>query len=361
MKIVTYRFKLSKKATFFSVFALCLIFNLSVKGQDFENFLAAGKEDGSRYIGNYMEPVYKGLISNLNNGWYHSGKTHKKWGFDITINASASFVPEEDKTFVFNNSDYNYLELQSGSSSANMPTVMGATSTERIVVNNRDVNGNIIPNEFLPAFETLDGIEDELPTEAAVPSPMVQAGLGLPGKTDLKVRFVPNVGNDEIDFNLVGVGLQHNLMQYFIKPEKVPVFDLSVLAAFTSSTTVYTPDDNQYGTNQETTIKINAYTAQLIGNLDFKVINFYGGIGYASGDADTKVKGTYTYNIVDASGNPIGGSLTVEDPIDISYKVDSQIKATLGMRLNIAWFKIFADYSIQEYNALNAGVAFSFR
>ncbi len=35
--------------------------------------------------------------------------------------------------------------------------------------------------------------------------------------------------------------------------------------------------------------------------------------------------------------------------------------ASLGTRINIAFFKIFGEYTIQEYNTITAGIAFSFR
>jgi hypothetical protein len=190
---------------------------------------------------------------------------------------------------------------------------------------------------------------------------MIQVGLGLPTKTDIKLRFVPSVGSDDVTFNLFGIGLQHNLLQHFLVADKIPVIDLSILAAYTTSTTEFTPKDSSFGTNQETTIKINAYTAQLVANANLKIISFYAGLGYVAGDASTKVKGNYNFNILDSGGNQTGDSLSITDPIAIDYKMDSGVKATLGARLNLAWFKFFADYSIQEYNTLNLGVAFSFR
>jgi len=39
----------------------------------------------------------------------------------------------------------------------------------------------------------------------------------------------------------------------------------------------------------------------------------------------------------------------------------SGVRATVGTRLSLGFFKIFADYTIQEYNTLAAGIAFSFR
>lgn len=312
------------------------------------------------------------MVQNLNSGWYHTGKTHKKYGFDFTINATASFVPDNKKRFLFRNSDYNVLELASGNSQEYLPTVMGQTTNKQIDVKiPLDASGNIIPpgSGIIPTsykvarFDALDGIEDELPV-AAVPSPMIQIGFGLPSKTDFKVRFVPTIGSDEVKFNLIGIGLQHNILQYF-KLDKVTPFDLSVLGAFTTSTTTYTPKDGTIpGRNQETTFKINAYTIQVVGNVDLKVINFYAGLGYSSGNSSVLVKGTYEfqYDVKDVFGtviNTINEEIT--DPINIHYKMSKQLKATLGMRLNLSVVKLFADYSFQDYGTLNAGVAISFK
>lgn len=351
---------------------LFFILSNSSNAQSFDHILIAGKQDASNYLENYLEPVLGGLVQNLNSGWYHTGKTHKKYGFDITINATASFVPDTKKTFLFKNSDYTVLQLASGNSQENLPTVMGQTTTEKIdVVIPLDALGNVIPlgSSITPtsfkvaSFDALDGIEDNLPV-AAVPSPMIQVGFGLPSKTDVKLRFVPKVGSDGVDFSLFGLGLQHNLLQYF-KLDKVTPFDLSVLGAFTTSTTTYVPQDNTIsGSNQITTFKINAYSLQLVGNFDLKVINFYAGLGYSAGVAKVIIKGKYNfdYDIKDTLGNVINTvSEEVIDPININYKMNKQLKATVGMRLNIAFFKIFADYSIQDYGTLNTGISFSFK
>jgi len=356
----------------FSLFLFLISITLYTKAQSFDHILAAGKNDASHYLENYLEPVLGGLVQNLNSGWYHSGRTHKKHGFDITINATASFVPDDKKMFLFKNNDYTVLELANGNSQDILPTVMGQTTNQQIDVKiPLDASGNVIPagSSILPTsfkvarFDALNGIEDELPV-AAVPSPMIQVGLGLPSKTDFKLRFIPKVGNDEVTFNLFGIGLQHNLLQYF-KLDKATPFDVSILGAFTTSTTTYIPkNSNIPGTNQETTFRINAYTVQLIGNLDLKFINFYGGLGYSAGSSNVKVKGTYQfdYDIKDTFGTIINTvSDQVTDPINIDYKLNKQLKATIGMRLNIAFFKIFADYSIQDYGTLNAGISLSFK
>lgn len=45
--------------------------------------LASG--DAEKLTEAYINPAMKGLIFGMNNGWYHTAKTHKLLGFDIAI------------------------------------------------------------------------------------------------------------------------------------------------------------------------------------------------------------------------------------------------------------------------------------
>jgi hypothetical protein len=75
------------------------------------------------------------------------------------------------------------------------------------------------------------------------------------------------------------------------------------------------------------------------------------------------MKGDYTltYDIEDGSGNQIETvDETISDPINLDFEANG-MRATLGTRLNLAFFKIFADYTFQEYNTASVGIAFSFR
>jgi hypothetical protein len=58
------------------------------------------------------------------------------------------------------------------------------------------------------------------------------------------------------------------------------------------------------------------------------------------------------------TNNTVTESIT--DPINMDFDT-SGMRATLGARLNIGFFKIFGDYTIKEYNTVSAGIAFSFR
>jgi len=331
------------------------------QAQELESILIAA-EDASKLTEGYINPAMKGLMYSMNGGWYSTAKTHKKLGFDITINANASFVPNADQVFAFIPSDYSFLTLPNGESE--LPTVMSENSAETTV----DVSVPVGDGTFkIASFNMPGGITNDLPLNA-VPSPMVQVGVGLPFRTDVKVRYIPNMNFDNsVEANLIGLGLQHDLTQYLGPIDRLPL-SVSILAAFTNMDVTYFIEDvstidNVSVSNGTAEFKLNTWTVQAIGSLDFKIITFYGSVGYNNGSSSVKLKGDYnlTYDIQDSGGNVLGTvNESVTNPINLNFDANG-VRATIGTRLNLAFFKIFADYTIQEYNTATAGIAFSFR
>ena len=331
------------------------------EAQELESLLLAA-DDASRLTENYMRPVMNGLMYNMNNGWYTTAKTHKKFGFDLTISLNASFVPTEAELFDFVPEDYRFISLPNGENT--LSTVMSTDNSETTV----DVRVPIEGNNFkVGSFEMPGGITEELPINA-VPAPMVQVGIGLPSKTDLKIRYIPELNfDDNVNSQLFGIGLQHDLMQYFGPLKKLPL-NVSLLGAFTNMNVSYAiaddnPSDNIGITNGSAEFRMNTWTVQALGSLDFKIITLYAGLGYNNGQATIKMKGDYnlTYSVEDQDGNVQGSiSETISNPIDLNFNANG-MRTTLGARLNIGFFKIFGDYTIQEYNTFSGGIAFSFR
>lgn len=342
-----------------AIVLICFSTQLS-KAQELETILLAS-DDASLLAENYLRPAMNGLMYSMNGGWYTTAKTHKLFGFDITINANASFVPDSDLIFDFVQSDYQFLTLPNGETQ--LSTVMSENDAETTVDVTID-NGN---GTFrVASFEMPGGIGDDVPL-GAVPTPMIQGGIGIPFNTDLKIRFIPKINADEVEASLYGFGLQHDIMQYFGPLDKLPL-NVSILGAFTSMNVTYDIRDEDLGdnvavSNGEAEFKMNTWTVQAIASLDFPVITLYGSVGYNSGKTEANMNGDYTltYDVEDGGGNVIGTvDESISDPINLDFDADG-FRATLGARLNLAWFKIFADYTLQEYNTLSAGVAFSFR
>lgn len=341
--------------------ALLFIASYTSRSQELESILIAA-EDASLLTQNYLNPVAKGIMYSMNGGWYTTAKTHKKLGFDITILANASFVPSKDEMFAFIPSDYQFLSLPNGETS--LPTVMSENSNETTVDARIPLNDGTFK---VASFEMPGGITNDLPLNA-VPTPMVQFGLGLPFKTDIKLRVVPNLNFDNtVEANLFGLGLQHDLTQYLGLLDRLPL-SVSVLAAFTTMDVTFNIDDesttdNTAVTNGEAEFKMNTWTVQAIASLDFKIITFYGSIGYNNGNSTIKLKGSYnlTYDIEDVNGIVIGTvNETVSNPINLDFDANS-VRSTIGARLNLGPFKIFGDYTLQEYNTATLGMALSLR
>ncbi len=331
---------------------LCIfLLSFSVKSQELEMLLLAN-EDANLLLSNYITPVMEGMSYSLNDGWYHTAKTHKKLGFDITINANAAIVPKSSRSFQFNESDYQYLTLESGDSK--IQAVMGANNNSKIGVRIPEAN-----NFKVAEFDMPDGIGGDFPLNA-VPSPMIQASLGIPFDTDISIRYLPKVDTDEVEANLIGFGIKHNLMQYFGPLDKLPL-NIAVFGGFTTMDMTYNlaSIDGLPGNNQEAILEFSAFTIQTIASLDFPFISIYGAIGYDKGSSSIKINGTYdlTYTI-EGTNNSV--TETVTDPINIDFNANGA-RATLGARLSLGFFKIYGDYTIKEYSTISTGIAFSFR
>tara|TARA_B110000483_G_scaffold91486_1_gene112950 strand:+ start:153 stop:1199 length:1047 start_codon:yes stop_codon:yes gene_type:complete len=333
----------------------------STKAQGIGNLLLAG-EDASLLAENYLNPSVSGLMSGMNSGWYSTAKTHKKLGFDITIGMSASFTPSSGQMFDFVSTQYNYISVAGGNSM--LPTVLSENDSKTTF----DVKIPILGSEFkVGSFTMPGGVAGEFPINA-IPTPFVQFGLGLPTKTDLNLRYVPNVDyNSKVKASSIGIGLQHDLTQHLGLVSKLP-FSIAIMGAYSRTNLEYIIDNSNLSngisaTNGLASFKLDTWTVQALGSLDLKILTFYAGVGYNSGTSNFDVEGDYelTYNIQDSNQNSIGSvTENISDPISLGFH-SSGTRATVGARLNLLFFKIFADYTIQEYNTASAGIAFSFR
>ena len=333
----------------------------STKSQDIGNILLAG-EDASLLAENYLNPAITGLMSGMNSGWYSSAKTHKKLGFDITIGMSASLPPYKGQMFEFVSSQYNYLSVSDGDSE--LPTILSENESVTIF----DVSIPTLSGDFkVGSFSMPGGVANDLAINA-VPTTFVQFALGLPFKTEVNLRYVPNVNYDsKVKGSSMGIGIQHDLTQYFGLLGKLP-FSIAVMGAYSKANIEYAINNSNLSsgisvTNGLASFKLDTWTVQALGSLDLKILTFYAGLGYNSGTSNFDVDGDYTlsYDVQDSNQNVVG-TLTenISDPINLVFS-STGTRATIGARLNLLFFKIFADYTIQEYNTASAGIAFSFR
>lgn len=343
---------------------LLALFSFSASAQTVEGFEAIllVKEDSQKLLNAYISPAMKGLVYSMNGGWYHTAKVHKKFGFDITIGANAAMIPSKDEVF-----SLSALNLTNTITSTNdlLPTVAGEDRQETVNIivpvtyNGNTVNGTA--NITLPG-----GIKDDVPF-TAIPSPTLQVGIGLPViNSDIMVRFVPEVGSEDVKAKLFGIGVKHDLMQYFGPLDKLPLH-ISAMIGYTSMDVNYDiqRESSISGANQKANFNVQAYNVQAIASLNFPIINFYGGVGYAGGSTNLDILGTYDLQYTVSTGQPAPNDTatvteTLTNPIGMETTV-SGVRATIGLRLSLGPFKIYGDYTVQEYSNVSAGIALSFR
>ena len=334
-----------KKLTLLVLLGLVTI---TSKAQDLESILLASG-DAENLTNAYINPAMKGLIYGMNSGWYHTAKVHKKLGFDISIGLNASVVPSKDE--LINLSSLGLSNNIGFTPGATTPTVAGTGDGANLTVNTT-VEGN----DVSASFTMPSGINDDLPL-GAVPTPSVQVSLGLPYKFDVMVRLVPEVGSDDVKGELLGLGLKKEITSLFGPLDKLPLH-VSVLAAYTSMKVDYAIDGNVIaGNNRSAAFKLNAFTVQAIGSLNFPILNIYGGFGYTGGSSTLKMLGTYDLEYSNGGATVVE---TVTNPLNLDFDA-SGFRTTIGARLSLGFFKIFGDYTIQEYNTFSTGIAFSFR
>lgn len=339
--------------------ALLLAISLSqftAKAQELENFLVLGKDAGT-LMESYLQPAFEGTIYNLNSGWYRTAKPHRLFGFDITLNATLSTVPSNRKNFTFDVADYENVRLQSGATQTELPTAYGGDTDEVLIVS-QDVDTPFGSQTAEFKMDALNGIAGEIGFNQ-VPAAMIQAGVGLPFKTDVTVRFLPEVGSDSFKTNLFGAGIKHNILQYFPLAKRVPLVDVSLFGGYTKLSSQYLPGEE----GQSIDMEVTSLTGQLLGSVDLKIVNFFVGLGYSTGKSSLVVNGEYEFQYRDPStGLALGEpkSIDQEDLPDLKNDASS-FMTTAGMSIDLAFFKIYGSYTLQEYNSVNAGIAFSFR
>ena len=323
-----------KNLTIFLI-SLTTTFSSAQLFNDLENVLAATTHDAQKLVDAYVAPLGQSLTYSLNSGWASSAKTHKKFGFDITFGINSPSVSDNAKSF--NIKALNLQELTSSATRAN--TVFGANS-------NTTFTYTIPGTSITQSLEMPGGLGDELIMNS-VPAPYLQVGLGLFFETDLIVRYVPKLENQGAELGLLGIGFKHNLVQYFGFMDKLPL-NISALASYSKMNLEYQLSSTS--PDQMINYDVDTFTLQAIGSLDFPIISIVGGIGYGNGDIAFNMLGDYSLLY---PGTP-------KDPLS-SEKTYTNTHAVIGLQANLLFLKLFANYTLQEFNTLNIGMSLSFR
>ena len=325
-----------------AIAAVMVFAALPVRAQfDQINSLLQGSKDDANYLMNgYMAPMLQGIGNGLNQGWYNTARPHKFFGFDATVTVSVITIPTAEQTFKVDNSQLQSLQLVSPAD-GNVPTIVGPETAPQFQFK-APLSGTLNGPGGIPGL-------DQLPVRG-VPIPIANVGIGLFKGTEVKLRYVPAMefgGGANIE--MMGGAIMHDIKQHIPVVKNLP-FDLSILVGYTKFNAGYTIDAT---TNQKVELGATAMTAQAIVSKKLAILTVYAAAGYNKSDVTLAAKGDYQMS----SG---GITTTITDPVSLSA-ASSGARLTGGVRLRLAILNIHADYTLQKYPTISAGVGVGLR
>lgn len=315
---------------------------------DFGTFLEAGAADANTILGKYLEPAFLGFGYGLNSGWYNTAKPHKLLGFDITPTITMAMVPTDAEFFTINAADYNNISLNSNSPTAQAPTLFGPNlPADELPLLDYTNNGNTISISSPTGLGITESEDPNIPFNA-VPSGMVQVGVGLPKNTELKLRIIPTQSDDDFEFGMFGVGFMHDLKQWVPGFKQLPI-DVSGFVGWNRiNTKIFLDPEN--APDQVAEFNTSGFTLQGLVSKKISILTLFAGLGIATTKTDFSLLGDYDTDDIDLPDDPINFDYTSAGP-----------RMNVGMRLKLLILTIHADYAIQKYNTLTVGIGLSVR
>ena len=284
--------------------------------------------NGKNILKEYVRPIADGFSAGLNNGWYNTAKPHKFGGFDITISGNIVLIPESYK--IFSISEIGGSSFSGGET----PSIVGEKEPSEITYNGNSVK---MPSGLnIPVF----------------PIPIVQAGIGLIKGTEINIRYLPKINVGKVDqINLYGLAVKHDLLQW-IPGGKILPLSLSIQGGYTRFNSNVVLENVLVNTENELAFDVEAMTVNII--LSKKILMFtpYASVGYNSSKSSFKIDGDYAIGALE---------LNAEELTNIEYESNTEIRANLGFRFNIAIIALQANYTISKYPVATLGAGISFR
>lgn len=327
------------------------LISLGSKAQnDIDVLLTAGIEDAERFTNDYLAPGTNGLMHSMNANWFNSAKVKPLGGFEISIIANASLVKDEHKMFNLNTAEYENVQFVEGPSSQMVASVLGENNPAIFVEIEYD---DVVFGSQTVELELPQGIGDA--SKNLLPTATIQGAIGLSSGIEIKARYVPKIETDDITLGMYGVGLQLEFTDWLPASKLWPIA-LSGLVAYNHLDGSYnlTESSGIEGENQRLENDTNTWLFQLIASTKLPVINFYGGVGFINGTSESDLLGTY--RVTDG----LLTSQTITDPFSVSSDV-SDVRATIGTKLKLGFFRLNAEYHLSEFDTFSAGISFGFR
>jgi hypothetical protein len=273
-------------------------------------------------------------------------------GFDLTISLNSVVVPDGEKSFDISNFKLIESEIK------NLPSIFGDSKNEElnVIIPKSDLHPQLKATFFSPG-----GIKDQLPL-GIVSSPSIQVSIGLPFKSEVTLRYLPEYNRNRVYFSNYGIGFKHDILQYFTFLKKIPSLNVSAFGAYSIMSINYDIQSAERfrGINQITEFDITNYKFQILTSFNLKIIEFYGGIGISGGNSSFSINGEYELDYVVDGDSNTKFPIKISDPVKINYSIH-ELSKNFGFKFKFLFLHAFIDYTFQEYDVVTIGTSINFR
>jgi hypothetical protein len=298
-----------------------------------QSILADDIAQGEQLLEAYFTPMAKSFGSSLNNGWYNTAKPHSLGGFDLTFTLNTVIIPNTAKTFNIEDAGGNVFTSNSTKTKAS--TIFGDSDPTPMTYINNSTGSPVDFNFDMPGgFKT-----------PAIPLPMIQAGIGLIKNTAIDIRYMPELKiGDAGKVNLFGVGVKHDILQWIPGVGDAIPMSLSIQGGYTSLNTDLSINDH------DVKLSTKARTINLVVSKKLLMVTGYAGVGYNSSTTTFEADANFNLN-----------GVQFDEKVEMTFESNNNIRANIGLRLNITLVTIQADYTFSEYPTATLGLGVSLR
>ncbi|AWI27006.1 hypothetical protein HYN49_14430 [Flavobacterium pallidum] len=236
-------------------------------------------DDAIFFTDKYITPATDAAVYQAASGWMNTPRKSNLWDFTLGVHVNTFLVPKSDRQFRLSNSDFSFFNID-GTDSAMTPSALG--SDEFVTLTGMLNNAPVV-------VKSPEGVNRE-----TIIYPYIQGSLGLWKGTEIIAKYSPEINLKHVNYQVYGVGLKHNLSQYFKYLESKKI-SIAALAAYSKEdiTVEFLDVQTSYGNLGFTSLNslIDTWHFQLSAAKEFKKLELSAAIIMNNSDFEYEIQG----------------------------------------------------------------------
>ena len=337
---------------------------ISAQRIDIDQILKANLKDANTYFQKYMSSIARDYGRTGGEGWNNSATALEKFQIEIGVGVNGTAMENKNRYFHFSSRDYgNNLRL-SDLPNDKVPTLEGNHSWNGYdpIPKIHYIRELYTPNETQKIegeFTVPKGYDIKESFGVGVaPLSYIKLSMGVLPQTELKFRFSPWLGSESWRTSNWGIGVMHNLSEWFEEPdqEELPFLDFSVYMGYQWIHNEWRLAENDIQTSGSHVVSLKSYifNFHLIASKKLNsYFSLFGILGYDNYSSVARLKGKYTPFPV------LEESQSMSNPLKHSF-IGGVIRVSLGVNIEYKNCNLYTNYSYNERHSIALGLSYQF-